>query len=72
MALLVNRRCKNQGGPDGPAKGGSSVERGSDVSGYKGEIPAGMISLRPCLVACAMVPFFWAAISAAKMAFSPF
>lgn len=70
MALLVNRPCKNQGGHDGATKGEPSVGRGSDVSGYKRELPAGMICLRPCLAA--MVPFRWATISAAKMAFSPF
>ena len=66
MALLENRGCKNQGGHDGPAKGESSVGRGSDGLGHKGELPAGMI----CLVA--MVPFRWVTISAATMAFSPF
>ena len=66
MELLANRGCKNQGGHDGATKGESSFGRGSDVSGHKGELPAGMI----CLVA--MVPFRWATISAATMAFSPF
>ncbi|PUU73764.1 hypothetical protein B9Z19DRAFT_1134491 [Tuber borchii] len=40
VIIVVNHRCKNQGGHDGPAKGESSAEGGSDVSGYKGKLPA--------------------------------